>query len=36
MKVIKRRAYGYRNLERFKIRIRLKCKPATKRKIKHV
>lgn len=29
VKVIKRRAYGYRNLERFKIRIRLECKPAT-------
>lgn len=28
VKVIKRRAYGYRNLERFKIRIRLECKPA--------
>ncbi|WP_429776232.1 hypothetical protein [Brevibacillus agri] len=29
MRVIKRRAYGYRNLERFKIRIRLEYKPAT-------
>ncbi|TQK62856.1 transposase [Brevibacillus sp. AG162] len=28
VKVIKRRAYGYRNIERFKIRIRLECKPA--------
>lgn len=28
VKVIKRRAYGYRNIERFKIRIRLACKAA--------
>ena len=28
VKVIKRRAYGYRNIERFLIRIRLECKSA--------
>lgn len=28
IKVLKRRAYGYRNIERFTMRIRLECKPA--------
>lgn len=28
IKVLKRRAYGYRNIDRFAIRIRLECRPA--------